>query len=398
MKRSRFALRTLLPGIGAASAVLAVGTTTSLGQSAAFQALPLPLSSTSARAHAVSADGSTVTGEVVYPGGTRAFRWTQAGGVQVLDVLPGYLDGVGMGVSAEGGIIVGYCHINSPTPGNGRAFRWTAAGGTQDLGFLPGGSGSQALAISADGAVIAGAGKNLLGTRAIQWTAGGIEEIATPGGSAFAAAVSANGVVLGGRADTGFLWSVAGGYEPISGITFRALNADGTAGAGTAGAHALRWTRTSGVHGLGDLGGGAGSTANAISATGAAVAGSSPVTLVPGGFTPHAYLWSSASGMEDLNVLLPALGASVGWLASAEGLSADGRTIVGWSLGATPQAWVAHICYPDCDGNKQLTVADFGCFQTKFAAAAPYADCDANGSLTVSDFGCFQTAFVASCP
>ncbi len=55
-------------------------------------------------------------------------------------------------------------------------------------------------------------------------------------------------------------------------------------------------------------------------------------------------------------------------------------------------------CYPDCNGVGGLTIADFGCFQTKFVAGDPYADCNGVGGLTIADFGCFQTAFVAGCP
>ncbi len=55
-------------------------------------------------------------------------------------------------------------------------------------------------------------------------------------------------------------------------------------------------------------------------------------------------------------------------------------------------------CYPDCMGDGALTVADFGCFQTKFVGGSPYADCNADGALTVADFACFQTRFVQGCP
>ncbi len=55
-------------------------------------------------------------------------------------------------------------------------------------------------------------------------------------------------------------------------------------------------------------------------------------------------------------------------------------------------------CYADCNNSTTLTVADFGCFQTKFVAGDPYADCNASTTLTVADFGCFQTKFVAGCP
>ncbi len=56
------------------------------------------------------------------------------------------------------------------------------------------------------------------------------------------------------------------------------------------------------------------------------------------------------------------------------------------------------VCYPDCNLVGGLTIADFGCFQTKFVAGDPYADCNGVGGLTIADFGCFQTKFVAGCP
>ncbi len=63
-----------------------------------------------------------------------------------------------------------------------------------------------------------------------------------------------------------------------------------------------------------------------------------------------------------------------------------------WGSGGPP------ACYPDCNGVGGLTIADFGCFQTKFVAGDPYADCNGVGGLTIADFACFQTKFVAGCP
>ena len=62
------------------------------------------------------------------------------------------------------------------------------------------------------------------------------------------------------------------------------------------------------------------------------------------------------------------------------------------------QMTISLVCYPDCNADGSLTVADFGCFQTRFVGGDQYADCNADGALTVADFGCFQTKFVASCP
>ncbi len=59
---------------------------------------------------------------------------------------------------------------------------------------------------------------------------------------------------------------------------------------------------------------------------------------------------------------------------------------------------VGDTCYPDCNRDTQLTIADFGCFQTKFVSGDPYADCNGSGSLSIADFGCFQAAFATGCP
>jgi hypothetical protein len=67
------------------------------------------------------------------------------------------------------------------------------------------------------------------------------------------------------------------------------------------------------------------------------------------------------------------------------------------TMSVTKFAALAGGCYADANGDGQLTVADFGAFQTRFVAADPYADCNSDGALTVADFGCFQTSFVAGC-
>ncbi len=63
--------------------------------------------------------------------------------------------------------------------------------------------------------------------------------------------------------------------------------------------------------------------------------------------------------------------------------------------------WVTappEACYPDCNHDGALSIADFGCFQSKFVAADPYADCNQSGTFTIADFGCFQSKFAAGCP
>ncbi len=63
---------------------------------------------------------------------------------------------------------------------------------------------------------------------------------------------------------------------------------------------------------------------------------------------------------------------------------------VAWNGGAS--------CYPDCNSDMILNLADFGCFQTKFALQDPYADCNGDTFFNLADFGCFQTKFALGCP
>ncbi len=88
-------------------------------------------------------------------------------------------------------------------------------------------------------------------------------------------------------------------------------------------------------------------------------------------------------------------------VASIRRMNLDGsnqETIISDLGSVNDLALVDDACYPDCNGVGGLTIADFGCFQTRFVAGDPYADCNGVGGLTIADFGCFQTRFVAGCP
>jgi uncharacterized membrane protein len=137
------------------------GTTTDLGPA-------------TSEAMAVSSDGSVIVG---HGAGTRAFRWTQAGGVVDLGVLPGHSHSMATAVSADGKVVVGisspdFISTAFPNPGpfydhtTARAFRWTQATGMRDLNTLLPPSGVDltgvtllaALSVSRDGQAISGSG------------------------------------------------------------------------------------------------------------------------------------------------------------------------------------------------------------------------------------------------
>ncbi len=55
-------------------------------------------------------------------------------------------------------------------------------------------------------------------------------------------------------------------------------------------------------------------------------------------------------------------------------------------------------CAADCNADGFLSIADYICFQTRFALGDPWADCDGNGVRNINDYTCFQTRFALGCP
>jgi probable HAF family extracellular repeat protein len=187
-----------------------------------------------------------------------------------------------LAVSGDGSTVVG---------GPDQNFRWNELGGFK---FLSGGINDAAYDVSGDGSVVVGVA----------------DEILSP--------------------PEAFIWTSGTGIVGIaSGSTSRALgvSADGSVVVGEIGIDAFRWTSTGGIMGLGHLpGAGFNSQANAISADGLTIVGTSTSTVFPFG---EAFRWTSAGGMVGLGGL-PGATASF-----ALGVSADGSVVVGTS-GLTP--------------------------------------------------------------
>jgi probable HAF family extracellular repeat protein len=271
----------------------------------------------SSSAHGVSADGSVVVGRGNGASDGEAFRWTAGAGMLGLGDLPGgTFESQASGVSAYGSVVVG----NSRSASGNEAFRWTAGGGMVGLGDLPGGIfSSRAWAVSADGSVVVGFSRTDLGNEAFRWTveSGMVGLGDLPGGvfSSVATAISADGQTIVGMSS-----SAASGSE------------------------AFRWTAASGMEALGFPPGRTISRARAVSGDGSIVVGESL-----GG--PTAFIWDEENGMRLLSeVLTDDYGIDLtGWsLELADGISSDGRTIVG--RGTNPsgftEAWVAVIPEP----------------------------------------------------
>ena len=302
--------------------------------------------------------------------GFRAFGWTEAGGMVNLGTLPG---GEWSGVrciSADGSVIAGWSgpHLSD------HAFRY-AGGIMTDLPPLPGKAASRAHGISDDGAVIVGfSGSNTTG-RAFRWTqAGGMTDLGTPSGKGWvymtAQGADADGSVVVGYAEKNaansalaFRWT--GGTMTTLGKLTRgayseawATNATGTVVVGDSdsrnGCRAFRWAGGA-MSDLGALPGYPYSYGRDVSGDGTIVVGYSSdgttVTFPISGSvksTGHAFLWTSATGMVDLNSFLAASPYNfdlTGWeLREALGVSPNGEYITGWGMhDGSPEAWIVRL-------------------------------------------------------
>ncbi len=327
-------------------------------QSATFTPIgDLPGGDIYSAAWGISADGTTVVGASSTASGSDGFRWRADSGISPL----GLVGGAARGVSGDGSVVVG---INSS-----QAFRWDAAGGAVLLGDLPGGATfSTAYAISADGTTIVGRGRSATGEEAFRWTTaeGMIGMGDLPGGftSSTAYDVSADGQSIVGASYSGagleaFIWTPSTGMQSLGDLpggrtigTARGISSDGSIIVGqgsdsTSNNVAWIWDGASGFAALPLIpGAGPDHLASAVSDDGLIVVGSN---------YGRAFIWDATNGTQSLRDLLVGLGVDLtGWhLADATGISADGRSIVGYGTnpsGAT-EAFLAYIPEPIEDRN-----------------------------------------------
>jgi len=272
-------------------------------------------------------------------------------------------------VSDDGSVVVGSSGTSGP-----EAFRWTAAGGMVGLGMLPGGSpdiGSEASDVSADGAVVVGDSDSSSGRQAFRWTAaGGMVALGEwPGGGIYveAGGVSADGSVVGmsssGTQFEAFRWTISGdivGLGDLPGGGFyssaSAVSADGAIVVGESysgsGNEAFRWTAGGGMVGLGDLAGGVfDSWATGVSGDGSVVVGQS--SSANGN---EAFYWREDLEPEPMAGLGDLPG---GFFSScAHDVSADGSIIVG--KGVSDSGSEAFLFEDSMHNLKDLLTGQFG--------------------------------------
>ncbi len=272
-------------------------------------------------AQAVNRDGSVIVGTGRFFDERKAFRWTEATGLQPVtpaDATPRALTAAG--ISASGSVIAGAAAVESSSP---QVYRWTEAGGIVSLGFLSSQSGNdERWGVSADGSVIAGVTVDEGGNdRAFRWTADA-GMVALP---LIADAIKSGAFGISARGD------VIVGFN----------------GFPDNGREATLWNPT-GARGLGKLPGDFLSVALKTSQDGSVVVGSSGNCL--GCPTATAFIWYEKQGMFNLRDVLVSAGLFQelqGWvLVEPNGISADGHVVSG--IGINPsgreEAFIATVC------------------------------------------------------
>ena len=315
-------------------------------------------------AFGVSADGTYVAGRAGSDRPDQAIRWTVAGGLQGLGLPPADRPGsLAYGISGDGSVLVGDAQFGS----SGRGFRWTQDSGYQALTGRTPAEITSARSISSDASWTVGTVGDRRTRQPARWSADGSVEVfdnVPAGNDSWAFGVSDDGSHVVGMSRFGVAPGQPGptleAYRWIDGadgpptverlgwlatppsgsiLESRAYDtsADGSFVAGFStnergSWEAFRWDAASGMVGLGILDGGNDSRGLAMSSDGTAIVG-----IASDRFGDNqAFLWTETGGMrtvedvlfEDFGVMLPD-----GWqLFSAEDISADGRTIVGYGV------------------------------------------------------------------
>lgn len=301
----------------------------------------------------VSADGVVAVGASFAPPPQdipEAFRWTAKTGMVGLGNLSNTIGSFAQASNSDGSVIAGSGTIFDIK----LAFRWTEATGMEHLNpvnsELP---AAIATGISADGSVIVGGAKGGFMPEAYRWTAdGGLVGLGTlsgSGGSSCAEGVSADGNIITGASTKGseqiltFRWTKESGMvglplldEALASEGFD-ISPDGNIIVGTTtfsdqgiiSVEATIWNNDE-VMGLGKIPGFPDSSAQAVSKDGSIVIGNSS------GSSETAFIWDEQNGMRSLIDVLVNEGLEEelqGWvLIKAEGISDDGRVIVGTGI------------------------------------------------------------------
>jgi probable HAF family extracellular repeat protein len=272
--------------------------------------------------------------------GQHAFYWTKSGGLKDLGTLPGGNISGAIGIN-DAGEVVGYSNTSTGllTEYNFIAFEWTSSGGMVNLGKLSGGNSSCAFEINSSGVIAGDSFVSATVVDAASWTDNKVKSLGALPKSIFTAALDINdsGEIVGESVfgygppftSHGFEWASADGMKDLGTLSggdtsmANAINSSGIiVGQSNSGSfltwHAVKWDANDEIEDLGMLPGGTYSIAFGINDSSEIVGYGNIADNAA-----HAMVWTSTSGMQDLNDLIA---ANSGWvLINANAINASGQ-------------------------------------------------------------------------
>lgn len=305
-----------------------------------------PNSTSFSRAHAISANGMMVVGTTEVTSGSRGFRYTYPGPMQLLDALPGGTYAEAHGLSNDGSVIVGHSMTTTPTL-HQRLVRWTVGSTPSSVGNLCDCGSAYVGGCSANGAIIVGTSPSVAaGFRAVRWSFfTGLVDIhpASLITSGLMGVSDDGSMMVGAGLVTGqqvaFLLPAGGAVQllpPLNGYGHAVglrISGAGDVAAGVSrvaallnqGDRATRWSLGD-PHDIGILSGFTRSTPEAMHRGGLIIGGESDSA------TDGAWIWTETRGMVRLRTLLTDAGVDLaGWtqLRSVTGISDAGTELCG---------------------------------------------------------------------
>ena len=259
--------------------------------------------------------------------GQHAFLWSKSAGLKDLGTMSGGTISGAIGIN-DAGQVVGYSNVKASSASDFFAFLWTPGGGMTNLGTLSGGNSSCAFEINSAGVIAGDSFISNGNVNATSWTNNKIRNLGSLPKSIFTAAldINDNNQIVGESIFSygppfrshAVEWSAALGMKDLgtlSGGTTSMANAINSSGVmvGQSNAsgfpnawHAVMWNAARKIEDLGTLHGGTYSVAFGINDSDEVV-GYGNIS----NNAPHAFLWTQAAGMRDLNSLIP---ANSGWV------------------------------------------------------------------------------------
>ena len=259
--------------------------------------------------------------------GQHAFLWSKSAGLKDLGTMSGGTISGANGIN-DAGQVVGCSNVKGKPTSDFFAFLWTPTGGMTNLGTLSGGNSSCAFEINSAGVIAGDSSISNGNINAVSWTNNKIRNLGALPKSIFTAAfdINDNNQIVGQTTFTNgpplqshaFEWSAALGMKDLGTLAggttsiAYAINSSGVmAGQSNSGGspnpwHAVMWNAARKIQDLGILSGGTYSGAFGVNDSDEVVGYGDISTGAP-----HAFLWTQAAGVRDLNSLIP---ANSGWV------------------------------------------------------------------------------------